>query len=280
MSRSRARVVHGDLAKIQLLPAELKQHILVLAFTAPCVPVSALLLGTMGLLVLNVFTNDDEAQLNTAFYALSRGTLGCIADIRYTSHCMYKLMDPHHAKSLALDFLDGLFQGLDDLEYFMHRYDHMLPRETPHLEPRYVQNGWRSAKVLVYAAPRGQPHTDNHVYEGILHAFDFNNDILHPLGIDRDNLSRITFHKKMFIPLLTYQKYEALLSSRDMGVFAAVVHVTPSCAFDDQVNTFSYLAPATCTKRNRQVSISRSPFMKRHLCDVWREWPESLVLVQ
>jgi hypothetical protein len=40
------------------------------------------------------------------------------------------------------------------------------------------------------------------------------------------------------------------------------------------------LAPVTCTKRNRVVSISRSPFMKRHLCDVWREWPESSLFLQ
>lgn len=279
MPRSRARVVHGDLARIQLLPAELKQHVLLLAFTAPCVPLSALL-GTIGLLVLTLFTNDDEAQLNTAIYALSRGSLSCIADIRHTSLCMYKLMDPHHSKALALDFLEGLFQRQDDLEYYMRLYDHMLIREDTFLRPRYIGGGWRSAKVLLYAAPRGQTHTDTHVYKGLLHAFDFNNDILNPLGIDRDDLSRITYHKNMDIPLLTYQKYEALLSSRDMGVFAAVVHVTPSCVFDDQVNTFSYLAPATCTKRDRRVSISRFPLMERHLCDVWREWPESLVLAQ
>jgi hypothetical protein len=179
-----------------------------------------------------------------------------------------------------LDFLEGLFQRQDDLEYFMRRYDHIISREATHLEPRYIRVGWRSAKVLVYAAPRGQPHTDTHVYRGLLHSFDFNNDILHPLSIDRGDILRITYRKNMPIPLLASQKYEALLSSRDMGVFAAVVHVTPSCVFDDQVNTFSYLAPATCTKRDQRVSISRFPLMERHLCDVWREWPESLVLAQ
>lgn len=146
---------------------------------------------------------------------------------------------------------------------------------APHLEPSYVCNGWRSANVLVYAAPRGQPHTDKPVYEGLLHAFDFNNDVHHPLGVDRDNLSRITYRKNMPIPLRTYQKYKALLESRDMGVFAAVVHVTSSCVLDDQVNTFPYLAPTTCTKRNRPVSISHSPHenaLVRRVARVAREF--------
>jgi len=286
MPRSRARTVHSALVPIQLLPAELKQHIMVLAFTAPSVAVSALL-GTMGLLVLNVFANDDDAQVNTAIYALSHGKLRCTDDMRYTSHCMYKLMDPHHAKSMALDFLDGLFHlfGTGELEYFLWQYDNLIPRQAPHLEPRYASNGWRTAKTLIYAAPRGQLHTDTHVYEGLLHAFDFNNDILHPMGIDRKSLSRITYHKNMAIPLLTYQKYEALLSKRDMGVFVAVVNVASfPVSLDQHGNSvgepFLYLAPATCTIKNRQVFMS-CPFMQQHICDVWREWPEeSSVLVQ
>lgn len=273
MPRTRARTPNDHLAPIQLLPPELKQHIFALAFSAPCLPLTALL-GAMGLLVLSVFGNDDTSQLNTAIYTLSQGRLRCVEDIRHTSHAMYKLLNPHHATSMAIGYLDSLFSRLDDLEIFLRRYGHILPREEFPLKPKYALDGWRSAKIVIYAGPRGKPHTDKHVFGGILHAFGFHNDILHPLGIDQDNVTRITYRVNMPLTFLTYHKYDSLLSNRDMGVFAAVVNVTSGRVHDDQGDSFSYLSPVTCSHRNQQAFISRSPFMKEHLCDVWREWPE------
>lgn len=269
-SRTR-RVVPNELARIQLLPSELKQHILMLAFAEPRKPITELL-GVMGILVINILKNEDVPSRNFTIYALSQGVLRCVEEIRFTSRSMYKLFDHDYAKLMALNFLKQIFQCVDDLEFFLRLNGSLLPNDLTHLKVSYVCANWRPAKIVIYAAPRGKIHTDKDIYNGILHAFNFENDVLHPIGINEHNILRIDYANN--IPFLAYRKHDALLSSRDMGVFAAVVAVTKCHVYDNQGDSFRYLAPAGTKREKQTVCISKSPFMPMHLFDVWREWPE------
>jgi hypothetical protein len=228
------------------------------------------LTGVIGMLLKQVFKGDSETAFCHFLYDVSAGNLFCYKDIRHLSRSVWMVSQPSHAMSMGLAYLDDMFRALDDLEFCLRDCGGMLHvvRETPGWNVRCSVDRWRSCKVVIYAASRGVAHSPTDVFDGILYSFDFCNDILHPVGVDREKLLRIESCKTQ--PFLCFHRMHHLVSNRERGVFACVCKVNNSRAdcligpnsFHYEYNEKSYgcfLYPYSATRR--------------HLDDVWPPHP-------
>lgn len=260
------------------MPPELKQYMLVLAWAPNKCPHPAFLhlglvwapkaatrklLGGLGLVLRDMFVHDSTASLDAAIYALSHGICGSVKDIRFLSRRMYKLMDSNYARLSALRFLNHIFGMTDELELFVRRHNYLLSYMDE------LPIGWRDAKIVIYACPHDRVRKDVDVFNGIMYAFDFNDDCGNPTGISRDEVTEIRYKSRVTHPFLAYTNTDALLSSRDVKVFAAVVNVTYTRCHDDQVWRFVHRSPID--GHPHTVCISENPVMEMHLCDVWND---------
>ena len=189
-------------------------------------------------------------------------------DANYTSREMCKVLNAKQAESWALHFLHTLSGRLDDVEYVMKSYgiltETLYGDSGLYLPAHALLRGWRSLKIVIYAAPRGKPHTTTDIFMGILHAFDFENDYLHPLGIDFKKISRAT--KPSF---LLEKKPLTLLSSRSMGVFVSVVHASK---YDRRFEPLSFTFYSKEINKNDIVHLKGPMIFTEHLADVWQSW--------
>lgn len=252
---------------LQLVP-ELKSKILKLAM-GNTIDVWRLM-GGLGMLLKQIFKGDSQAAFCHLLYDVSAGNLLHYDEIRHLSRSVWMLSQPSHAMSMGLAFLDDMFRGLDDLEFCLRDCDGMLhvARDTPGLNVRCNVDRWRSCKVVIYAAARGAVHSARDIFDGILYSFDFCNDILHPMGVDRENLLLTKACKAH--PFLAFHHRHYLVSNRERGVFACVCKVQNTRpGFLAGPNSFHY----EYNEKSYGCYLYPYSATRRHLDDVWPPHP-------
>jgi len=254
---------------LMLLAPELKTMILKFAFGKHVS--TYYLIGKMGMLWKQLFGNESTTAFQTFVFDVSGGNLLSYHHMRSLSKALCVFYKPVRAMTHALSYLNQMFSASDDLELCLRDSGHLHDmRETPGGVIRSAINGWRDAKIFIYAAPRGNSkHTSGDIFRGVQYSFDFCNDILNPLGVESGCLAPIYSHKDH--PFLAYRKTNRLLSSKEIGIYGCVCKVWKGSNEQSLHDPDSFVYRHNSNRYCSMITVYHAT--RRHLDDVWPTIP-------